>query len=159
MKTIIVTNPQMCSECESCINACKKVYGIPRARKTDTFPIFCMHCHPDKASCYRICPVGAIETIDGEDGEVFKVNEEKCILCKLCMMDCPIGIVAINKKKMSAEKCTLCLESDNIIPACVEACKDNVLNVLSIEDLQELEDTESLTEKLQETIKNFKYKS
>ncbi|WP_067260051.1 4Fe-4S dicluster domain-containing protein [Methanobrevibacter cuticularis] len=152
MKTLMVTDPQMCTECEACINACKKQYGTSRARKTGTIPIFCMHCHPDKAPCARICPTGAIEDIDG----TLKVNEDNCILCKLCLIACPIGIIAINNEKKSAEKCTLCLESDNIIPACVEACKDNVLNVFSIEDLQDLKDDDEIVKDLEEAIKTFK---
>ena len=158
MKILMVTNPQMCSECELCINACKKEFGVSRAKKTDTIPIFCMHCHPDKAPCRKICPNNAIEIIGDENGEILKVNEENCILCKLCMIACPVGVIAIDKEKKSAEKCTLCLESDNIIPACVEACEDNVLNVLSVEDLQELKNDENLTEELQEAIKTFKSK-
>ncbi|KZX10398.1 4Fe-4S dicluster domain-containing protein [Methanobrevibacter filiformis] len=155
MKTLMVTDPEMCTECEACINACKKEYGVARARKTSTIPVFCMQCHPDKAPCSRICPTGAIENIDG----TLKVNEDNCILCKLCLIACPIGIIAIDYDKGSAEKCTLCLESDKLIPACVEACKDNVLNIFSIEDLQELKDDENITQELEEAIKTFKTKS
>lgn len=152
MKTLMVTDPQMCSECEACINACKKEHGVARVKKTQSIPIFCMQCHPNKAPCARICPVGAIENIDG----TLIANEDNCILCKLCMIACPIGIIAINDEKNSAEKCTLCLETDNIIPACVEACKDNVLNLFSIKDLQELKNDENLVFDLEEAIKNFK---
>lgn len=152
MKTLMVTDPQMCSECEACINACQKEHGTARARKTESIPIFCMQCHPDKAPCARICPAGAIENIDS----TLKINEDSCILCKLCMIACPIGIIGIDNEKKSAEKCTLCLESDNIIPACVEACKDNVLNLFSIEDLQELKKDDDLVFDLEEAIKTFK---
>jgi len=152
MKTLMVTNSKMCTECEACINACKKEYGIARARKTETIPLFCMHCHPDKAPCAKICPSGAIENREG----ILKINEANCILCKLCMIACPIGIIAIDHEKKSAQKCTLCLESDNIIPVCVEACKDNVLNIFSIEDLQELKNDDNLISDLEEAIKTFK---
>jgi Fe-S-cluster-containing hydrogenase component 2 len=155
MKTLMVTNPQKCSECEICINACEKAYGIARGKKTDTIPIFCMHCHPDKAPCYKICPVNAIERIGGETGDVLQINNEKCIFCNLCAIACPIGIISIDKKNMVAQKCTLCMESDHIIPICIEACKDNVLNVFSIEDLQKLNNDEILNEELQENVKNF----
>ena len=152
MKTLMVTDSKMCSECDACINACKKEHGTARARKTGSIPIFCMHCHPDKAPCVKICPSGAIENRDG----ILKINEDKCILCKLCMITCPIGIIAIDMEKISAQKCTLCLESDNIIPVCVEACKDNVLNIFSIEDLQELKNDDTLIFGLKEAIKTFK---
>jgi Fe-S-cluster-containing hydrogenase component 2 len=152
MKTLMVTDPQMCTKCESCINACKKQYGVARVRKTETFPIFCMHCHPDKAPCGKICPSGAVENIDG----TLKINEDNCILCKLCLIACPIGLISIDNEKNSAEKCTLCLDSDNLIPACVEACKDNVLNVFSIEDIKELKDDNKSIHELEEVLKNFK---
>ncbi|MCL2687759.1 MAG: 4Fe-4S binding protein [Methanobrevibacter sp.] len=159
MKTLIVTDPQMCSECEDCINVCKKTYGTARTRRTKSIPIFCLHCHPDKAPCHMICPNNAIEAIDGENCEILKVNGEMCILCKLCIMACPAGAIIYDKEKNSVEKCTLCLDSDNIIPACVEACKDNVLNVLSIEDLQELKNDEDLVEAFQKIIKTFRFDS
>ncbi|MDR2967620.1 MAG: ferredoxin [Methanobacteriaceae archaeon] len=152
MKTLMVTDSQMCTGCEACINACEKEHGTARAKKTETIPIFCMHCHPDKAPCVKICPAGAIEDMDG----ILKVNENDCLLCRLCIIACPIGIMAFDKEKKSAEKCTLCLESDRIIPACVEACKDSVLNVFSIEDLQKLKNDHDLIFQLEEAIKAFK---
>ena len=148
----MVTDPQMCTKCEACINACEKEHGTARAIKTETIPIFCMHCHPDKAPCANICPVKAIENID----DTLKINEEKCILCKLCMIECPIGILTVDIEKGSVKKCTLCLESDNIIPACIEACKGNVLNIFSIKDLQELKKYDDLVFDLKETIKKLK---
>jgi len=152
MKTLMVTDSQMCSECEACINACEKEHGTARAKKTGTIPLFCMHCHPDKAPCAKICPAGAIEDING----ILIVNENDCLLCRLCIIACPIGIVAYDKEKKSAEKCTLCLETDRIIPACVEACKDNALNLFSIEELQELKNDNDLIFNLEEAIKTFK---
>jgi len=157
MKTLVVKDPQMCSECEDCVNACKKTHGTARVRKVGLIPIFCMHCPPDIAPCRKICPSNAIELMDEGDGEILKVNEEKCILCKLCIMACPVGTIVYDKEKKSVRKCTLCFDSDKIIPACVDACKDNALNVLSIEDLQVLEKDENLVEELQKAIKTFKF--
>ena len=152
MKTLMVTDSQMCSQCEACINACEKEHGTARAKKTGTIPIFCMHCHPDKALCAKICPAGAIENIDG----ILKVNEKDCLMCRLCLIACPIGLIAFDKGENSAEKCTLCLESDRIIPACVEACKDNALKLFSIEELQDLKNDNEIVFNLEEAIKTFK---
>jgi Fe-S-cluster-containing hydrogenase component 2 len=149
MKTLMVVDPQMCSECKDCITACEKEHGTARAKKSSSIPIFCLQCHPDKAPCARICPTGAIREENGS----LKVEEDACILCKLCLIACPIGIIAIDEEKKSAQKCTLCMETDGILPACVEACKDNVLKVFSIKELEELKKDVSFAEILSETLK------
>ncbi|MDP3622769.1 MAG: ferredoxin, partial [Methanobacteriaceae archaeon] len=82
MKTLMVVDPQSCSECYDCINACKKTHGVARAKKSSSMPIFCLQCHPDKAPCARICPTGAIKEVNGS----LKVDEDSCILCRLCMI-------------------------------------------------------------------------
>ncbi|MDI6724609.1 MAG: 4Fe-4S dicluster domain-containing protein [Methanobacterium sp.] len=149
MKTLMVIDPRMCSECKDCISACEKEHGTARAKKSSSIPIFCLQCHPDKAPCARICPTGAIQEENGS----LKVNEDACILCRLCLIACPIGIIAIDEDKKSAQKCTLCMETDGILPACVEACKDNVLKVFSIKELEELKKDISFAEILSETLK------
>lgn len=145
----MVVDPRMCSECKDCITACEKEHGTARAKKSSTIPIFCLQCHPDKAPCARICPTGAIREENGS----LKVEEDACILCRLCLIACPIGIIAIDEEKKSAQKCTLCMETDRILPACVEACKDNVLKVFSIKELEELKKDVSFAEILSETLK------
>jgi len=150
MKTLMVVDPRMCSECKECITACEKEHGTARAKKSSSIPIFCMHCHPDKAPCARICPTGAIR----EENDALKVDEDACILCRLCMIACPIGIIAIDEEKKTAQKCTLCMETDGILPACVEACKDNVLKVFSITELEELKKDVSFAEILEETLRS-----
>ncbi len=148
----MVIDPKMCTECHDCINACKKEYGIARAKKTKTIPIFCLQCHPEKAPCKRICPVGAIKEEDG----TLVVDQERCILCRLCMIACPIGVVVVDEEGKAVQKCTLCMDSDRIIPACVEACKDNVLKVFSIEDLEELKKEVSFVDILNEAVKAYR---
>jgi Fe-S-cluster-containing hydrogenase component 2 len=151
MKTLMVIDPRMCTECRECINACKKEHGISRAKKTSTLPIFCLQCHPDKAPCARICPTGAIREDDG----TLIVDEDACILCRLCMIACPVGMLVMDDDKKSMQKCTLCLDSDRIIPACVEACKDNVLKVFSIEDLEDLKKDVTFADVLEEAMKLY----
>lgn len=153
MKTLMVIDPKMCSECKECITACEKEHGTARAKKSSSIPIFCMHCHPDKAPCARICPTGAIKEEDG----VLIVDDESCILCRLCMIACPLGILVIDGDKKTVQKCTLCMETDGILPACVEACKDNVLKVFSVKDLDELKKDVEFAEILQEALKSCKF--
>lgn len=149
MKTLMVMDPRMCSECKDCITACEKEHGTARAKKSSSIPIFCLQCHPDKAPCARICPTGAIRE---EDGALI-VNEDSCIVCKLCLIACPIGMPVIDEEKKAVQKCTLCMESDRILPACVEACKDNVLKVFSVKELEELKSDVSFAKVLEETLK------
>ena len=151
MKTLMVIDPRMCTECQECINACKKEHGISRAKKTSTLPIFCLHCHPEKAPCARICPTGAIKEEDG----TLVVDENACILCRLCMIACPVGMLLIDNEKKSMQKCTLCMDSDRIIPACVEACKDNVLKIFSIEELNDLKKDITFAYVLEEAMKLY----
>ncbi|MGA2676709.1 MAG: 4Fe-4S dicluster domain-containing protein [Methanobacterium sp.] len=151
MKTLMVIDPRMCTECQECINACKKEHGISRAKKTSTIPIFCLHCHPEKAPCARICPTGAIKEEDG----TLVVDENACILCRLCMIACPVGMLLIDNEKKSMQKCTLCMDSDRIIPACVEACKDNVLKIFSIEELNDLKKDITFAYVLEEAMKLY----
>ena len=151
MKTLMVIDPRMCTECKECVNACEKEHGLSRAKKTSTLPIFCLQCHPDKAPCARICPTGAIRE---EDGTLI-VDEDACILCRLCMIACPVGMLVVDDKRKSMQKCTLCLDSDRIIPACVEACKDNVLKIFSIEDLEELKKDVTFADVLEEAMKVY----
>jgi anaerobic carbon-monoxide dehydrogenase iron sulfur subunit len=155
MKTLMVIDPRRCSECQDCINACIKTHGVARTKKTSTVPVFCLQCHPDKAPCARICPTGAIREDDG----TLIVDEESCIMCRLCMIACPVGMLVIDDEKKAVQKCTLCLDAeDQILPACVEACKDNVLKIFSVEDLEELKKDLSYTEVLNEAMKAYQDK-
>ncbi len=154
MKTLMVIDPRMCTECQECINACKKEHGISRAKKTKTLPIFCLHCHPEKAPCARICPTNAIK----EEDDMLIVDENTCILCRLCMIACPLGMLLIDDKKKSMQKCTLCMDSDRIIPACVEACKDNVLKIFSIEELNDFKKDITFADALEEAMKLYQDK-
>jgi len=150
----MVVDPQMCTECKDCIKACQKEHGVARAKKTSTVPIFCLQCHPDKAPCRRICPTNAIK----EENGALIIDEDACILCRLCMIACPVGMIVVDEDKKAAQKCTLCMETDNIIPACVEACKDNVLKIFSIEDLEDLKKDISYAEVLKEAMKAYNEK-
>lgn len=154
MKTLMVMDPRMCTECQDCINACKKEHGVSRAKKSSTIPVFCLQCHPDKAPCARICPTGAIKEKNGS----LMVDDNSCILCRLCLIACPVGMVVVDDEKKSMQKCTLCMDSDCIIPACVDACKDNVLKVFSIEELEELKENVQYSDVLDEVMRDYQNK-
>lgn len=54
-------------------------------------------------ACYAICPKGAIQMEEDEEGfEYPHIDEEKCVGCYMCMKVCPIN--AANKLEMSEEE-------------------------------------------------------
>lgn len=56
-------------------------------------------------SCYAVCPVGAIEMIEDNEGFKYpKVNEEKCIKCGLCNKVCPYNKEYENKNAYETAK-------------------------------------------------------
>jgi formate dehydrogenase iron-sulfur subunit len=86
----------------------------------------CRHCLD--AACVSVCPVGAMtQTPEG----VVLYDGEKCMGCRYCMMACPFGIPRYEWDSPAplVRKCTLCYERlvEEKIPACVEACPEQVL--------------------------------
>ncbi|MDR3358336.1 MAG: 4Fe-4S dicluster domain-containing protein [Desulfovibrio sp.] len=52
-----------------------------------TAPVLCRHC--EDMPCAQVCPVRAISV----EAESVRINESKCIGCKLCVIACPFGAV------------------------------------------------------------------
>ena len=132
----------------------KKLMGWPGPRKAVQYLFFVCSAILIRLHVEEYAPTGAIKEENGS----LKVDEESCILCRLCMIACPIGIMVIDDEKKSVQKCTLCIDADNIIPACVDACKDNVLKIFSIEDLDDLKSDSEFTDVLEEALKIYKSK-
>ncbi|WP_423792876.1 4Fe-4S dicluster domain-containing protein [Methanocaldococcus indicus] len=149
---IIVINTEKCSKCYDCINICREIHGVERIRKFEGIPIFCMQC--EKAPCRDICPVDAIYLKDN----IPIVDREICIGCGMCVIACPIGAIFI--KDGVAHKCTLCYDTERLTPACIEACKDKAL-VLVTEEILNLtkdEKIKKIINYLKETEKKDKRK-
>lgn len=86
----------------------------------------CRHCL--EAACVSACPVAAMtRTAEG----IVRYDGEKCMGCRYCMMACPFGIPRYEWDSAAPliRKCTLCYErlAEGGIPACVEACPEEVL--------------------------------
>ena len=110
--------------------------------------LLCNHC--DDPPCTRYCPTRA--TWKREDGIVM-MDFHRCIGCRYCMAGCPYGSRSFNWrdprpfiKKVNldfptrtrgvVEKCNFCEErlGQNLVPACVEACKEKALAFGDLKD-------------------------
>ena len=63
-------------------------YRRPRAQRSQTVPVVCMHC--DDPTCAEVCPADAIKQT--EDGVVQSALKPRCIACSNCVLACPFGV-------------------------------------------------------------------
>lgn len=103
--------------------------------------ILCNHC--ENPPCVRACPTEA--TFQTKDG-IVAMDYHRCIGCRFCISACPYGARSLNfrdprtaikkldksfptRTKGVVEKCNFCVErlAQGLIPACVEAAKDDAL--------------------------------
>jgi carbon-monoxide dehydrogenase iron sulfur subunit len=120
--------PEKCTGCRQCSIACSlKQFGEcnPKAGAIsivrDEFDRYelqfvCMQC--DDPKCVEACMTNAL--YKDEDG-IVKLNEDKCIGCRMCVAACPYA--AINSLNDKIIKCDLC-DGD---PVCVKYCSTNAI--------------------------------
>ncbi len=118
---INLKDPLKCSKCNLCMVRCRQTHGESRILSVDSIPHICIQC--EDVPCQKACRVGAIYLKEG----IAIVDEEKCVACKMCLDACPHQGMYI--KDLMVYKCTLCLDSDLLIPACIEACPNKILEV------------------------------
>lgn len=152
MKTVFV-HPERCLGCKQCETACAVAHSttqniflavfekpLPKPRihaesglyLNTSFPNKCRHCNP--APCQMACPTGAVYR-PNDMPQVVVVDERKCIACGMCAMLCPFGVITyypsavVPEKVQVAIKCDDCLtrQRQNLLPACVQACKSGAL--------------------------------
>ena len=123
---ILFTNENKCVGCRACELACSfyhyKENNPARALvrvvnledKLKDVPVVCRHCK--KAPCMEVCPANAIQR-DKNTGAV-KINQEKCIGCRVCIAACPFSIIVVDPKTNNVTKCDLC-DGD---PRCAKVC-------------------------------------
>lgn len=119
-----VVNPVNCTDCNDCLIACRREHGEARMLKSAKgYPIFCLHCDPSEAMCVAACPMTAIQ----EESGVLMINKKLCIQCGMCNIACPVGHIGYKDNRVA--KCTLCMDSSLILPACMSACRDNAITI------------------------------
>ena len=89
-------------------------------RESITYAVSCRHCKDP--ICVKCCIAGALS----KDGEVIKVDQNKCVGCLTCGRVCPYGAPAPTENGVM-QKCELCLENSCGEPACVTGCPNKAI--------------------------------
>jgi formate dehydrogenase iron-sulfur subunit len=146
----ILVDITKCTGCERCVDACveankldakqaqidsvrspdglssQRLTSILRLRENHFARKSCMHCL--EPSCVSACLVGGLTKT--EEGPVI-YDSSKCIGCRYCMLACPFHIPRYEWDSIHPYmvKCMMCFDRlrDGGIPACVEACPNQVL--------------------------------
>jgi carbon-monoxide dehydrogenase iron sulfur subunit len=63
---------------------------------------------------------------------VIRVIEGQCTGCGICVMVCQYGAILIDRERQVAVKCDLCM--DQVVPACVRACRTDALVLMEEEE-------------------------
>lgn len=118
--------PDGCSACEQACALERGDYSSGRIQAVHIDAVgfhglvTCIQC--SKPLCANVCPSGAINKSE-KDG-VVRINEDKCIGCGMCTLECPYGGVYLDAAKGKAFKCDTCDGK----PKCLEACEHDVLS-------------------------------
>ncbi len=158
MNTVIYSK-EKCLTCHQCEMACAVKHSLsgniysaisepinPQSRifiesdlsGSSSVPNKCRHCNP--APCISSCPSGALKRAEGT--EVVLSDENKCIGCRNCLVNCPFGVIIFRKSNKNKSgrsvslKCDECIDrpSGSSVPACVAACKTGALKYGEIDN-------------------------
>ena len=126
----IVRNSAECVGCHLCELACSFKHwdafssrlSYLRIKSDESLAtnelVICRQC--DDAPCMDVCPMNAISK--DENTGAMKIDQDKCIMCKMCMNACPYkAIFAVEvpeNRKMEVHMCDLCGGE----PECVKVC-------------------------------------
>ena len=139
-----------CIGCRTCQVACKDRRNLqsagPRTRRVDTFEcgtypetglfhtvMSCNHC--ESPACVAGCPTRAM--FKGDDGTV-QHDDDRCVVCRNCMMVCPYGAPQFEADGNMIVKCDSCkaLREDGRNPVCVDACPMRAIEFGEMDDLR-----------------------
>lgn len=178
MNRYIAIEPSRCIACGTCMAACSeghKRVGMqeePRLALYQTRDVVaavtCHHC--EGAPCLKVCPVDAIRR--DPDGCI-RVDERRCVGCKLCAIACPFGAMHLGGTPVSgvagieyftptfaggaspilqwkigvytaAVKCDLCVNDPSGKPQCVTYCVTKALRLVEPKDVEQTKEERRL---------------
>ncbi len=131
----IVTNAEVCRECQACALACSlyherecnlslaRLQVIKDMARYEFHILVCHHCEtPD---CLAACPSEAI--VLNQEG-VAVIQDEACLHCGACASACPYGVLFYDETRDRYLKCDLCAGREGG-PVCVAICPVGALTV------------------------------
>ncbi len=127
---VFMLDPERCTGCHLCELTCSfnkhKVFNRElsniRIEKNEDMalnvPIKCMQC--EGSPCIYACVTGAL--YKDEDTGAVLLDNDKCILCKACIIACPFGCISLISKwnGLQISLCDLCSGD----PECVKVCRE-----------------------------------
>jgi Fe-S-cluster-containing hydrogenase component 2 len=131
MSKRIVVHPENCTGCRLCELACSfeksgafsAAYSRIKVAAFDEsasfIPLVCTQC--DGAWCFKICPIAAV--VRDPESKVFRIDNEHCVGCRMCVMACPFGSATYDAEHGKAIKCDECGGN----PRCVSVCPNGAL--------------------------------
>jgi Fe-S-cluster-containing hydrogenase component 2 len=107
----------------SAVNFASRIRVVKGAAFTTA--VTCHQC--ENAPCASVCPTQAIQREAG----VWRVEQQRCIGCKSCMIACPFGAMQVTRvnEQVQALKCDRCAHRESG-PACVATCPTHALSCL-----------------------------
>ena len=150
----IVYDSRLCFGCQSCMYACSMTHegvanpSLSRIQIIRDAPSFTKYPYDIVMSvcrqcvtplCVQNCPTGACH-VDTANGNVRRIDEEKCIGCGRCIESCPQRPhrTVWNPEKGISMKCDLCVDAPywgkkggpNGHQACVDICPAKALKLV-----------------------------
>ncbi len=106
MNRFVIADSTLCIGCHTCEAACSETHrqhglqSMPRLKvmlnEKESAPQLCHHC--EDAPCAVVCPVNAINRVDG----AVQLNESLRVSCKLCGIACPFGAIVFSRQPSAA---------------------------------------------------------
>lgn len=71
--------------------------------------------------CNTICPIGTLLGIISKYSLLkLRINEKKCVNCKLCSYNCKSSCIDISNHTIDYSRCMTCMD-------CINKCKNNAI--------------------------------
>ena len=150
----LILRPEKCTNCLTCKLVCSyahfgefsptlsAVAVIDFAEDVVSVPVMCLQC--EDPACAKVCTVGAISV--RADGRVI-FNDDKCIVCKLCVQACPMGNVTFSSRVHKLLRCDLCGDD----PQCAIWCPTQAITYAETDD--DLERRTAVAEGFKDVLK------